>query len=133
MSQENVEIVRAGHETFNQRDLDAYLALHDPDEEFTPYERAIEGLGPYRGHEDVRRWWDEAFEALPDFKVELDEIRDLGDLIFVRGCLRGHGAVSGAAFERTYWGLFRVRNKRIVWWHAFQTAAEALEAAVLPE
>jgi hypothetical protein len=49
MSEEKVEIVRAGHDTFNQRDLDAYLALHDPDEEFAPYERAIEGLGPYRG------------------------------------------------------------------------------------
>jgi hypothetical protein len=36
MSQENVEIVRQGHETFNLRDLEAYLALHDPDEEFTP-------------------------------------------------------------------------------------------------
>src|SRR5919106_817432 len=48
MSQENVEIVRRGHETFNQRDLDAYLAVHDPDVEFTPYERAIEGLGPTR-------------------------------------------------------------------------------------
>jgi ketosteroid isomerase-like protein len=131
MSQKNVEIVRAGHETFNRRDLDAYLALHHPDEEFTSYERAIEGLGPYRGHEDVRRWWDEAFEALPDFKVELHEIRDLGDLILVRGALRGHGAASGAAFERTYWGLFRVRNKRIVWWHAFQSETEALEVAGL--
>jgi ketosteroid isomerase-like protein len=133
MSHENVEIVRGGHETFNRRDLNAYLALHDPDVEFTPYERAIEGLGPYRGHDDVRRWWDEALEILPDFKVELKEVRDLGDLTLVRGCLRGHGSGSGAAFERTYWGLFRCRNSRIVWWHAFQSEAEALEAAGLSE
>jgi ketosteroid isomerase-like protein len=50
MSQENVETVRGGHDTFNRRDLDGYLALHDSDVEFTPYERAVEGLGPYRGH-----------------------------------------------------------------------------------
>jgi hypothetical protein len=36
MTDENLEVVRQGHETFNRRDLDAYLALHDPDEEFTP-------------------------------------------------------------------------------------------------
>jgi ketosteroid isomerase-like protein len=133
MSQENVEIVRQGHETFNRRDLEAYLALHDTDEEFTPYERAVEGLGPYRGHDGVRRWWDETFETLPDFSVELHEVRDLGDLTLVHGSLRGHGAGSGASFERTYWGLFRCRDKRIVWWHAFQTEAEALEAAGLRE
>jgi ketosteroid isomerase-like protein len=129
MSEENVEIVRAGHETFNRRDLDAYLAVTDPDVEFTPYERVIEGLGPYRGHEDVRRWWNEALETVPDFQVELDDVRDLGDLVLVRGRLRGHGAGSGAEFDRTYWGLFRCREGRVVWWHAFQSEAEALEAA----
>jgi ketosteroid isomerase-like protein len=133
MSQENVELVRRGHETFNRRDLDAYLATSDTNVEFTPYERAIEGLGPYRGHDDVRRWWDEAFETLPDFKVELNEVRDLGNLIFVRGRLHGHRAASGASFERTYWGLFRCREGRVVWWHAFQSEAEALEAAGLSE
>jgi ketosteroid isomerase-like protein len=133
MSEENVDVVQAGHDTFNRRDLDAYLTLCDPDMEFTPYERAIEGLGPYRGHEDVRRWWDEAFEALPDFEVELNEVRDLGDLVLVGGCLRGHGAGSGAPFERVYWGLFRCRNKRVVWWHAFEREADALEAAGVSE
>jgi len=78
MSQKNVEVVRAGHDIFNRRDLDAYRALHHPDVEFTPYEWAIEGLGPYHGHEDVRRWWEEAFAALPEFKVDLNEVRDPG-------------------------------------------------------
>ena len=133
MSQENVELVRRGHDAFNERDLDAYLATHDPQIEFTPYERAIEGLGPYYGHQDVRRWWREAFEVLPDFKVELDEIRDLGDVIVVRGRLYGHGAASGASFERSYWGVFRLRENRVVWWHAFQSETEALEAADLSE
>jgi ketosteroid isomerase-like protein len=133
MSDENVEVVRQGHETFNRRDLDAYLALHDPDEEFTPYERAVEGLGPYRGHDDVRRWWEELNETLGDFRVELSEMRDLGDLILVHGNLRGHGAGSGASFERDYWGLFRCRIGRVVWWHAFESEAEALEAAGLSE
>jgi ketosteroid isomerase-like protein len=131
MSQENVEIVCEGHDTFNRRDLEGYLAVCDPDMEFTPYERAVEGLGPYRGHDDVRRWWAEALEVLPDFRVELDEVRDLGDLTLVYGRLRGHGAGSGASFERTYWGVFRCRERKVVWWRAFQSEAEALKAAGL--
>jgi hypothetical protein len=38
-----VEIVRQGHETFNRRDLDAYLALHDPDAEFPIYPILVPG------------------------------------------------------------------------------------------
>jgi ketosteroid isomerase-like protein len=131
MSQETVELTYRANDAFNRRDLEAFLELHDPDAELIPYERALEGLGPYRGHDDVRRWWAEALEILPDLTVELDEVRDLGDMTLVRGRLRGQGAGSGAHFERTYWGLFRWRDKRIVWWHAFQSEAEALEAAAL--
>src|SRR2546423_8051372 len=61
MSQENVELNYQSHDAFNRRDLDAFLALTDPDVEFTPYERVIEGLGPYYGHDGVRTWWKEAF------------------------------------------------------------------------
>jgi ketosteroid isomerase-like protein len=128
-----VELTYRVHDAFNRRDLDALLSLLDPAVEFTPYERALEGLGPYRGHDDVHLWWGEALEVLPDFSVQLDEVRDLEDMTLVRGRLRGHGADSGAYFERTYWGVFRWRNKRVVWWHAFQTEGEARDAFGLQE
>jgi len=133
VSQENVELNYRSHDAFNRRDLEAFLALQDSGVQFTPYERAVEGLGPYRGHDGVRRWWEETLAALPDLHVELDEVRDLGDVTLVRGRLRGHGAASGASFERTYWGVFRWRDKRTVWWHAFASEAEALDAADLRE
>jgi ketosteroid isomerase-like protein len=129
MSAGNVELTYRSHDAFNRRDLDAFLALNDPGVEFTPYERVIEGLGPYYGHDGVRSWWEESLETLPDLKVKLYEVRDLGDVILVHGRLEGHGAGSGAPFERAYWGLFRWRDKRTVWWHAFQSEAEALQAA----
>src|SRR5438445_7361926 len=103
MSQQNVELLHRAIDAFNRRDLDAYLALMDPGVEFTPYERAVEGLGPYRGHDGVRTWWEEAFAVLPDFSADLYEVRDLGDITVARGRLRGIGAGSGAAFERTLW------------------------------
>jgi hypothetical protein len=38
MSQENVERAYRAVDAFNRRDLGSYLALIDPEVEFTPYE-----------------------------------------------------------------------------------------------
>jgi ketosteroid isomerase-like protein len=133
MSQENVELSHRANECFNSRDLDAFLALMDPSVEFTPYERAIQGLGPYCGHDGVRSWWKESFEVLPDLTVEIREVRDLGDRTLVQGRLYGQGAGSGASFERQLWEIVEWRDKKVVWWRASEGEAEALEAAGLSE
>src|SRR5205085_11048253 len=105
----------------------------DPEVEFTPYERALEEGGAYEGHAGVRSWWQDAFAVLPKIRSEYHEVRDLGDLAYVRGTLSGRGAGSGAAFERTWWGAIRWRDKKVVWWCAFDSEAEALEAVGLRE
>jgi ketosteroid isomerase-like protein len=58
MSQENVELVYRLNDAFKRRDLDAYLALCDPDVEYYSRFGEVEGGGPYRGHEGVRSWWE---------------------------------------------------------------------------
>jgi ketosteroid isomerase-like protein len=131
MSRETVELTYRAIDAFNRRDLDDFLALMDPDVEFVPYERAVEGGGAYRGHSGVLRWWEDAFEALPDLGAEVEEIRDFGHMAVVRGSLRGQGAGSGASFQRTLWMVAQWREKKEVWWHAFETEAEALEAVEL--
>src|SRR3981081_4935233 len=103
MRPQKVELLHRAIDAFNRRDLEAYLALQDAGVEFTPYERAVEGLGPYRGHDGVRTWWEESFEVPPDLRAEVYEVRDLGDRKFVHGRLRGQGAGSGAPIERTMW------------------------------
>jgi SnoaL-like domain len=57
MSQENVERLYRAYETFNRRDLDAYLALIDPEVELTPRIMELEGGSYYRGPDGVREWW----------------------------------------------------------------------------
>ena len=39
---------------------------------------AIEG--GYHGHEGMRRWWQDFLGTFPDYKIEIEEIRDLGDV-----------------------------------------------------
>jgi ketosteroid isomerase-like protein len=132
MSEENVEQLYRADDAFNRRDLHALLTVMDPDVEFTPYEVWVQGGSHYRGHAGVRSWWEETFAVLPDLRVEVHEVRDLGkNTLFVRGRLRGQGAASGATIERVLWQALEVRDGKFVWWSAFGSEAEALEAAGL--
>jgi ketosteroid isomerase-like protein len=133
MSQENVELSYRAIDDFNRRDLDAFLALQDPDVEFTPYEVWVQGGNPYHGHEGVRSWWEESFAVIPDLAAEVYEVRDRGEMTFVGGRLRGHGAGSGASFERPMWLAVKWRDGKEVWWCSFGSEVEALEAAGLRE
>jgi hypothetical protein len=133
MSQENVDLTYEVIDAFNRRDLDAYLALTDPEIELTPYEVAVQGGSPYRGHAGVRIWWEESLAVLPDLKAEIHKVRDLGNRTVLRGQLRGQGVSSGASFERALCVAVEWRDKKLVWWYAFGSEAEALEAAGLRE
>jgi hypothetical protein len=105
----------------------------EADVEFIPYEVAVQGGDPYRGHEGVRSWWEDTFSVLPDLQVETFEIRDLGERTFAHGRLNAHGAGSGASIERILWQLALWREQKVSWWRAFESAREALEAAGLQE
>jgi hypothetical protein len=130
MSQENVELAHRAIDAFNRRDLSAYLALHDAEVEFTPYEVWVQGGEPYRGHAGVRSWWEDSFAVFPDLRVaEIYEVRDLGDRTFAHGRISGQGAGSGAAIERPLWLVNEWRDKKCVWWCVFESKGEALEAA----
>jgi ketosteroid isomerase-like protein len=134
MSHENVDLYHQAVDAFNRRDLGAYLALQDPEVEFTPYEVWVQGGEPYRGHAGVRSWWEDSFAVFPDLRVaEIYEVRDLGDRLFVHGRISGQGAGSGAAIERKMWTALEWRNKKAVWWCVFGSEAEALEAAGFKE
>ena len=131
MSQENAELARQCVDAFNRRDLDALLALMDDEVEGAPPLASIEG--DYHGHAGIRRWWESLFEGLPDFTVEVVEVRDLGDLTVAVLRNRAHGAASDTPVEEMLWLVGEWRNRKAVWWHSFRSEAEALEAAGLRE
>jgi hypothetical protein len=133
MSQENVDLHHQAIDAFNRRDLSAYLALNDPEVEFTPYEVWVQGGEPYRGHAGVRNWWEESLAVFPDLRAEVHEIRDFADRTFACGRIYGQGAGSGASIERPMWLTNEWRDQKTVWWCAFGSEAEALEAVGLSQ
>jgi ketosteroid isomerase-like protein len=126
MSQENVEVVRRVYDALSGRDFNTFRALHDPDVELTPLRP--EGA-TYRGHDGVRRYWDELFDVFPDFNVEIDDIREIGDLMLITARIRGHGMGSNVPIEQPIWQVGELRAGRIIWWRSFACKSEALEAA----
>src|SRR6266513_481834 len=121
MSQESVELAYRSVDAFNRRDLDALLALMDDDVEGAPPLASIEGR--YHGHAGIRRWWASLFSSLPDFTVEVVEVRDLGDLTVAVLHFRAEGAVSHAPFEQRVWQVAEWGDGKAVWWQTFRTEA----------
>jgi ketosteroid isomerase-like protein len=131
MSQENMELAHQAADAFNRRDLDGYLALMDDDVEVIALE--IEMEGGYHGHAGIRRWWESLFDVFPDYAAEVGEVRDLGDVTLAPVRLHGHAARSDTPTDMPVWLAAEWRDGKVVWWGAYPTEAEALEAAGLRE
>jgi len=98
MSEENVDRYRRVVEAFARRDLDAFLELFDPDVDVAPRSAELEGSS-YRGHEGIRSWWETMFRLFSEYRAEIQEVQDLGDVTFGwlrlrpgNGKRRAHGA-----------------------------------------
>ncbi len=133
MSQKNVELVYRATEAFNRHNFDAMLSFLDPDIEYNSRIVEVEGGGPYRGHDGMRKWWKELFAVFPDFHAEIEEVKDLGDLALARVHQHTQGTERQSPADQTQWHLSEWRNGRIVRWHVSLSEAEALEAAGLRE
>ena len=127
MSQENVDALREALEAYNRHDLGAFLALMHDDVEAHPRMAGVEGV--YRGHDGIRRWWASARDAFPDFSTDVFEVRDLGDLTLAELRNRGRGAAGGTPVEQESWHVAQWHDRKVVWWGAYATEAQALEAA----
>ena len=129
MSRENVELARRGYDAFNRREIDGFLALMDESVEADSRLATVEG--GYHGHDGVRRWWDHLLGMFPDYTIEVEEVRDLGDVTLTRFVARGHSADTGTPLIDARWQPIRWRDGKSVWWSVCATEAEALEAVGL--
>ena len=131
MSQENVEVVRAGLEAWNAGDMDALRETYDPGIIY----RTPEGWpepGPYVGREAVMRQFEQARETWDADAFELiSDFIHAADRVAVRLIWHGAGHGPQAALEIT--PVYTVRKGRILAIENFWDYAEALEAVGLSE
>jgi ketosteroid isomerase-like protein len=132
MSLENVELVYQAADAFNLGALYLFLALCDRNVEFISRLVPLEGGKPRRGHGGVRSWWEALHGAYRDLSVEIDGMRELGEVTVARVRLRGRRE-KGAPLQQTQWHVVRWRHKKAIRWRVFLSEAEALAAVGLTE
>jgi ketosteroid isomerase-like protein len=130
LSAQNLEIVRRGMEAFARGDLDAFLALLDPEIEWTT---AADEPNPqtYRGSDGIRRFASDISEAWAgrfDDLMEFEDFIDLGDWVVVPWTARLRGRSSGieVLVSETY--AVRLVQGRIVRVDEYRTPQEAVDA-----
>ena len=125
-----VAIMRQAFERWANNDLPAFLELFDEDCEARPYLGGLEG-GVYRGHEGVRRWFNDVYSDWTEFCPELATFDGRGDSLLIGGRIRARGRVSGVELDTTIWWRCTFRDGRILSLAAFREPGDADRAAKL--
>jgi ketosteroid isomerase-like protein len=132
MSQGNVERTLLINDAWNRRDVEATIALADPEFVWHPVlEETIETRA-YRGHAGVRRYYEDLSEFSEESHAEYPVIHDLGDQVLGLG--RAHFTFTGGIeLEQEVAFLLTWSNGKCVEAQTWLSHAEALEAAGLEE
>jgi ketosteroid isomerase-like protein len=131
MSQENVEIVRAGIDAYNRRDLDALLEHAAPDFVFD-LSRAV---GPQRGLYDLdqfRAWACDMWATFEEHRLEAHEFIEAGDHVVVpiTAHARGRDGIEAGADTAS---VYTLRDGAVTRISIYQGRQEALDTVGLPE
>jgi ketosteroid isomerase-like protein len=117
-------------EAFNRRDVDFVVADLDPEAELHEWPEAP-GSQSYRGPDGVRRALEVWFEAWEWMKVEVQDMEELDDRIFVTLRQRAKGRGSEVEVEITSYNVYRFSEGKVTRIELFLNRDDALEAAGL--
>ena len=129
MSQQNVERACRFIEQVNRTgelgpDFDSFF---HPEMEFE------DEIGAYDTRDEVRAFLQGFAEAIGGLHVEVEETRDLGDVIMLVVQQSGRGSASGVPIAQPFTWVMRFVNDRCVRWRIYADHQRALEAAGLSE
>jgi ketosteroid isomerase-like protein len=135
MSRENVEVIRRVYERWLEDDPSLFDAF-DQQIELHP-DPAADWVGVndiYRGHDGVRRYMAQVYEAFEDYRPEVEDLLDAGDKVITLAIEHGRGRASGARVEaRRTAHVWTMRANKAIRLDLYLDRAKALEAARLQE
>jgi uncharacterized protein len=133
MSQQNIDVVRAGFEAFARGDIEAVLRLCDEDIVVNEPAEMLDTPPRHRGHSGVL----ETFAAWPeqwdDYRIEILRTVDIEDRVVATLHQTGRGKSTGIPVELQTAMVFTVRDGKIAEWSIFLHEEQALEAVGLRE
>jgi ketosteroid isomerase-like protein len=135
MSEEKVELVRREYVAFAAHDWQGLAEIWHSDIEYETFESAPDA-GTYRGLEEATRLFDTWRKTFPEFRVEVDEIIEVGDRVVAVERQGGRGMRGSDAdtwLEQSFARVISFKDGRIWRVKEYRTLDEALEAAGLSE
>jgi ketosteroid isomerase-like protein len=127
MSEENVELVRRGHEAFRDSGEDAIFEYLHAEVDMTPVAE-LPGAEAYHGHDGFRSFFQTLREAFGDFGWEPQEFVDLGDHVLVETRFFAAGRGSGIPVDATMYNVWTIREGKVARVRSYLDWTEALEA-----
>jgi ketosteroid isomerase-like protein len=130
MAQDDVEVVRDQFAATNERDFARAMGHYAEDVVLVVESGAFLESGTFKGSQAVGEWfanWFATFE--PGYHFEIQEVRVVGDVVFLDATHRGRGRTSGVEVRGRTGYLYTVSGGKIVRLELYRTPQEALEAA----
>ena len=110
-----VALVETLFAAFADRDEDALLELMDPEIEFFGPTATVLNEGKcYRGHDGMRRYFQDAERLWAELELEPEKFREVGNHVVVLGRVRAR-ARDGLELDTPAAWVWRVENGRIAW------------------
>jgi uncharacterized protein len=125
VSSSNVEIVRKALEAWARRDFEAALALADA--QVVLHDPGRTG-GTFRGHDQLKRFWEEWLEGWDEYTVEPREFVEEGDEVFVASDQTGRASLTGIEVTQDLFQVFKLRDGVLVELRIYADRAPALDS-----
>lgn len=125
----NSDLLRAGYDAWNRADLDAWLELLDPDIVIRTSGAFPDFAPEYRGLERARKFWRQMLEPWADFRIDVEQIEEEGDIVAAGIRFVARGRDSGVDVELRFGSGIRVRDGvavELVNRRSFEEVREAL-------
>ena len=127
MSESNVEIVRAGLDAWNRRDVAAVVEVLDPQAELHPMRAVLEGT-VYRGPEGFKTFLHDMGEDWEHFQLEPDDFREIDESrVLVLGRVHGRGKASKMDVEAPAAWICELRSGKVTRVQFYANEEAALE------
>lgn len=132
MPDPNTQVVRRAFDAFTRRDVDAFLQIMDAEVElYLPETAALAGEpSPYRGHDGVRRYFEQVEQVWERLEVFLHEYHEADGQVLVVGRVRSQGRDGRIGDTPAHW-VWQIENGLITRASVYTDRDEALAAAGL--
>src|SRR4051812_12395764 len=132
MSEENVEVVRQALAAIDPA-LDRVAAYWDPEIDWRAIEGAPDDIGVFKGHDAMRRYYQQWYETFNDLHAEADELIAAGEQVVAVVHVTARMKDSDAEIDMRLGIVYTVRNGLVLRGREYATREDALEAAGLSE